>query len=136
MLQRSTVYYHPFTPCSPPFRHVDAFTQAYTFVLKIYRLPNMLANRMFLNLRSFQDHTNGLSTNTAPLPEPIFAHSRSNRFLGNIGEPLDYDHWDNDLDSIVEVDGGSADNETHNPVQDPMTTSHVPVVSYISLLSA
>lgn len=52
-------------------------------------LPNLLVNRLYLNLKSFERST---STNVttrkdgAAVPELVFAQ---NGFLGNIGAPLD-----------------------------------------------
>lgn len=95
------------------------------------RLPNLLVNRLFLNLRSFQNPRHGLSSDNKPLPSSSFAQNRPNRFLGNIGESLDYDQLDDFLDEIESEgpDGGAAgDGSVINGVRDPLTTL-VPVVS-------
>lgn len=59
---------------------------------------------------------------------PSFAQNRPNRFLGNIGEPIDYDQWNDDFED-AELDGGAVRNDTNiSRVPDPLTTL-VPVVS-------
>ncbi|EIM81009.1 uncharacterized protein STEHIDRAFT_162016 [Stereum hirsutum FP-91666 SS1] len=90
-------------------------------------IPNVLVNRLFLNLRSYQNPSYGLSSSDTTLPAPVFAQNRPNRFLGNIGEPLDYGQWDDVLDEEG-VDDGAAENKPElNDIRDPLTTL-VPVV--------
>lgn len=101
--------------------------------LRKCRIPNALVNRLFLNLRSYQNPSYGLSSSDTTLPAPVFAQNRPNRFLGNIGEPLDYGQWDDVLDEEG-VDDGAAENKRElNDIRDPLTTL-VPVVS-VTLLS-
>ncbi|EIM81001.1 uncharacterized protein STEHIDRAFT_162007 [Stereum hirsutum FP-91666 SS1] len=90
-------------------------------------VPNILVHRLFLNLRSFRNPGYGLSSSDTPLPVPSFAQNRPNRFLGNIGEPIDYDQWNDDFED-AELDGGAVRNDTNiSRVRDPLTTL-VPVV--------
>lgn len=56
-------------------------------------MPNILVNRLFLNLKTFDDPKEGLSTSS--LPPPVFAQDR---WLGNIGAPLDSHQWEHDED--------------------------------------
>lgn len=49
------------------------------------RSPNILIGHLFLNLRCFYYYTEG-SVSTGTVGEPVFAQ---NRFLGNIGAPVD-----------------------------------------------
>lgn len=57
-----------------------------------YRFPNLLINRLVLNLRTFQRPRYGRKTTTPKLLDDLaFA---TNRVLGNIGAPLDPDQWD------------------------------------------
>lgn len=61
-----------------------------------------------------------------------FAENRSrNRFLGNIGAPLDYDQWDDvdELENEVEQVDANIGQEIPDRV-DPLTTL-VPVVSSV-----
>ena len=99
-------------------------------ILSLYgdRLPNIMVNRLFLNLRSFDRSRHGLSSNTTSLPEPAFAHDRPNRILGNIGEPVDYDQWDDFMDELHEESEGGEELTELSGVRDPETTL-VPVVS-------
>ncbi|EIM79964.1 uncharacterized protein STEHIDRAFT_116161 [Stereum hirsutum FP-91666 SS1] len=91
------------------------------------RIPNLLANRLFLNLRTHQNPRYGLSSNDPTLPAPSLAQNRPNRFLGNIGEPLDYDQWDDFLDDEDVHDEAAGNNTDSNRAQDPLMT-FVPVV--------
>ncbi|EIM82967.1 uncharacterized protein STEHIDRAFT_160579 [Stereum hirsutum FP-91666 SS1] len=54
-------------------------------------LPNLLANRLYLNLRVLADPGSTMTSGHKDMPEPAFAH---NRFLGNIGAPLDPNWWE------------------------------------------
>lgn len=92
------------------------------------RFPNILVSRLFLNLRSFQNPRYGLSSNDVQLPTPSFAQNRPNGFLGNIGEPLDYDQWDDFLDEEGINEGDVESNSELKRVRDPLMTL-VPVVS-------
>lgn len=69
------------------------------------RLPNLLVNRLFLNLRSF-NRNNELRQSSA-LPEPVFDR---NRVLGDVGAPLDHGWWDSTLDP--EIDSATGDGRT------------------------
>jgi hypothetical protein len=103
-------------------------------------LTNIIINHLVLSLRAFSNHTVQCSgrvpsnTTTPSLGALDFAE---NRFLGNIGAPLDYNQWD-DADEIEnEVEQGIGDIEWEIPATmvDPLTTL-VPVVSlYLYLLS-
>lgn len=93
-----------------------------------YRLPNLLVNHLFLNLRSFQNPSYGLSSNDKSLPAPSFAQNRPNRLLGNIGEPLDFDQWDNFLDGEGNDEAAAGNDAELSGIRDPLTTL-VPVVS-------
>jgi len=75
-------------------------------------LPNLIINRLVLNLRSFPEpgQTTSLKTNVQ-LTVPVFA---TNQILGNIGAPLDLASWMSEVDeedeevhshAIVENDG-------------------------------
>lgn len=92
------------------------------------RIPNLLANRLFLNLRSYQNPRYRLSSNDSTLPAPSFAQNRPNRFLGNIGEPLDYDQWDDFLEDEGVHDEAAGSPAELQGTQDPSMTL-VPVVS-------
>lgn len=96
------------------------------------RLPNLLVNHLFLNLRSFQNPRYGLSSNSASLPAPFFAQNRPHRLLGNIGEPLDYDQWDEFLDDNDDENGAARNDSELSGIRDPLTTL-VPVVSTLRL---
>lgn len=72
---------------------------------------------MFLNLRNPDNFSNGSKSNTnrSALPELDFAQ---NRFLGNIGAPVDPDQWDDDFGEAEEDVGNNEDGDaaTSGPV--------------------
>lgn len=70
------------------------FILTYTVKL-LFRLPSLLVNRLVLNLKTFDTSQPGDTSDTEHLhsSEPVFAQ---NRFLGNIGAPLDHSQWDTD----------------------------------------
>lgn len=84
-------------------------------------MPNILVNRLFLNLKTFDDPDEGLSTSS--LPPPVFAQDR---WLGNIGAPLDSQQWEHNED--LEGEGGPSDTVMSIGVADALTT-FIPVVS-------
>ncbi|EIM85383.1 uncharacterized protein STEHIDRAFT_158018 [Stereum hirsutum FP-91666 SS1] len=88
-------------------------------------LPNLLVNRLYLNLRTWNLPPASVSNHSA-LGEPAFAQ---NRFLGNIGEPLDPDWWNNQFDDGDDTgpDGNMADASETTDIGDRITTL-VPVV--------
>ncbi|EIM83441.1 uncharacterized protein STEHIDRAFT_113570 [Stereum hirsutum FP-91666 SS1] len=66
---------------------LETMMQGYNFIL-----PNLLVNHLYLNIRAFnRSHF----TEHNDLPQHSFAR---NRFLGNIGAPLDPDWWDAQFD--------------------------------------
>ncbi|KAF9064634.1 hypothetical protein BDP27DRAFT_1367049 [Rhodocollybia butyracea] len=91
-------------------------------------LSNILINRFVLNLRAFSNQTVQHSgkapfdTTAPPLSTIDFAE---NRFLGNIGAPLDYNQWDN-ADELENEDEDIEWEIVDNMV-DPLTTL-VPVI--------
>lgn len=61
-----------------------------------HRLPNLLVNRLYLNLRRMsQEQLSTTSKSSIGISEPKFAQ---NRFIGNIGAPLDPIWWENQFD--------------------------------------
>lgn len=97
-------------------------------------LPNLLINRFVLNLRAFSGSTvqhsgKGPSNTTVnTLSVPKFAE---NRFIGNMGAPLDPNQWDELWDDVNEVEdeGGESSWEILEG-ENPLTTL-VPVVSCV-----
>ncbi|KAF9072031.1 hypothetical protein BDP27DRAFT_1401030 [Rhodocollybia butyracea] len=90
----------------------------------------ILIHHLFFNLRAFSDHTVQYSgkapsnTTASPLSALDFAE---NRFLGNIGAPLDYNQWDN-VDELENTgDGSISEWEILDNTVDPLTTL-VPVI--------
>lgn len=108
--------------------YVDIHVIYTTFTI---RLPNLLINRLYLNLRTWNLPLTSVS-NHSGLGEPAFAQ---NRFLGNIGEPLDPDWWNTQFDDGDDTgsDGNMADASETTDIGDRNTTL-VPVVR-TSLLS-
>lgn len=97
-----------------------------TLLKLIDRLPNILVNHLYLNLRAL---------NTTPasrghtLPEPAFAQ---NRFLGNIGAPVDRDPdwWNTPLDDDDDDEDVQSDPQVSvAPSGSEGITTLVPVVS-------
>lgn len=86
-------------------------------------MPNLLINRLVLNLRLFNDAPDAPSTRH--LPEPAFA---SNRILGNIGAPLNHSQWDSLFDDQVDGDEPVEEGEIEGRVRNELDTL-VPVVS-------
>ncbi|KAE9391803.1 hypothetical protein BT96DRAFT_945092 [Gymnopus androsaceus JB14] len=110
----------------------DAAAETSTIVSPFFAiLPNLLINRFVLNLRAFSDSTvqhsgKGPSNTTVnTLSVPNFAE---NRFIGNMGAPLDLNQWDDLWDDVNEVEdeGGESSWATLKGA-DPLTTL-VPVV--------
>ncbi|KAF9078257.1 hypothetical protein BDP27DRAFT_1207250, partial [Rhodocollybia butyracea] len=96
-------------------------------------LENILINRFVLNLRAFSNrtiqHSVKAPSNTTAPPLSVLDFAE-NRFLGNIGAPLDYNQWD-DVDELEdEVEQGDENIELEIPdnTVNPLTTL-VPVVS-------
>ncbi|EIM89204.1 uncharacterized protein STEHIDRAFT_154884 [Stereum hirsutum FP-91666 SS1] len=73
-------------------------------------LPNLFVNRLVLNLRLYSQQQE--SSESSSLPGIAFVQ---NRFLGNIGAPLDHDQWDSILDDVFEdaAGDGGADASGH-----------------------
>lgn len=94
------------------------------------RLPNLLINRLYLNLRTWNLPPASVS-NHSGLGEPAFAQ---NRFLGSIGEPLDPDWWNTQFDDGDDTgpDGSMADASETTDIGDRNTTL-VPVVRILLL---
>lgn len=85
-------------------------------------MPNILVSRLFLNLKTFDEPKDGFTTSS--LPSPVFAQDR---WLGNIGAPLNSGSWDREEGSNGEV--GPMDAVTASIGADALTTL-VPVVSW------
>lgn len=93
-----------------------------------HRLPNMLVNRLVLNLRQFGHAELGHPTSeTEELPSIAFEH---NRVLGNIGEPLDPGQWDleHDRDGFEEDGcGGTMDTDMERAGKGPQLSNETAV---------
>lgn len=72
---------------------IQSFSLVEYSIQRLYRLPNLLVNRLYLNLRA-TNPPRSVSEND-DVPGLDFAQ---NSFLGNIGAPLDHDWWDRSLD--------------------------------------
>ncbi|KAF9064640.1 hypothetical protein BDP27DRAFT_1450649 [Rhodocollybia butyracea] len=94
-------------------------------------LTNILINRLVLNLRAFSSRTvqHSGQAPVSPTAPPLGALDfAENRFLGNIGAPLDYNQWDDDeLESEVDQRDGDTEWEILDNTVDPLTTL-VPVI--------
>lgn len=100
-------------------------------------MPNILINRLYLNLKSFESPNS--TTATEAFSRPMFA---SRRILGNIGAPL-HTILDDDFDSETENfegereaeealrDVGEGDEESRETAERCGNTTLVPVVSGI-----
>lgn len=75
-------------------------------------MPNLLINRLVLNLRNYSTPIHqGVFTEKNDLPSMVFQPD-SNRVLANIGAPLDHGQW-NDTFGWVESEGsGSGEPES------------------------
>lgn len=94
-----------------------------------HSIQNLLINRLFLNLRAWNLPSSSTASNQDAIYEPTFAQ---NRFLGNIGAPLDPDWWNTQFDDDDNELGGVDEME---PLEDlevtsckDVTTTLVPVV--------
>lgn len=85
-------------------------------------LPNLLINRLVLNLRLFNEAPNAPSS--GHLPDLDFAQ---NRILGNIGAPLDHSQWDSLMDEEVEGEQDAGQDDIDNITGNEVNTM-VPVV--------
>lgn len=81
---------------------------------------------LILNLRNF--HGESSDTNTQELPELQFA---SNRFLGNIGAPLNLNQWDSLIEGGEQSGVGNVvvDRRTEEPTQNTIGTGGTVVSS-------
>lgn len=104
-----------------------------------FRLPSLLANRLFLNLKSYGKPEPGLSTVSRSIPGLAFAgqQQQHDRFLGNIGAPL-RTWFDDDDDDEVELDESPADGISKEAPCDEETGGRevemVPVVGSLAIL--
>lgn len=88
-----------------------------------YSLPNLLINRLVLNLHLYNEAPDAPSTRH--LPEPAFAQ---NRVLGNIGAPLDHSQWDSLFDDVDEEEEVVQEEDIEAGARNELDTM-VPVVS-------
>lgn len=84
---------------------------------------------LILNLRNFHGESPLNDTNTQELPELKFA---SNRFLGNIGAPLNLNQWDSLIEGGEQSGVGNVvvDRRTEEPTQNTIGTGGTVVSSY------
>lgn len=119
-------YFSVYVPVHPPTRG-SRLTAGHTH----RRLPNLLVNRLYLNLRVSYLPRSAVSNNDdAIMPEPAFAR---NRFLGNIGAPLDPDWWntrfdEDDLEFSNEVAEANPENSVASAELGNGATTLIPVV--------
>lgn len=85
-------------------------------------LPNLLINRLVLNLRLFDQAPNAPSS--GHLPDLDFVQ---NRILGNIGAPLDHSQWDSLMDEEVEGEQDAEEEDIGDRAGNELETM-VPVV--------
>lgn len=72
----------------PP--HILTNTNTEYYDINYGSMPNLLINRFMLNLRSYQNGVASSATVDGPFAENrLEIRYAQNRFLGNIGEPLD-----------------------------------------------
>lgn len=97
------------------------------------RAPNLLINRLYLNLRAINHQSDTVTPEHNGMPEMAFAQDR---FLGNIGAPLDPDWWNAQFDDD-EGDGDelAIQDGSITPTGNNGVTTLVPVVSSIEELS-
>lgn len=100
----------------------------------VTRLPNLLVNRLYLNLRVMALPHPLETSKDIDITEPNFAQ---NQFLGNIGAPLEPNWWSTQFDEDEELQEESLDGHAESVVsgsRDGITTL-VPVVSALVFLS-
>ncbi|EIM86080.1 uncharacterized protein STEHIDRAFT_111622 [Stereum hirsutum FP-91666 SS1] len=88
--------------------------------------PNLLINRLYLNLRAINHQSDTVTPEHNGMPEMAFAQDR---FLGNIGAPLDPDWWNAQFDDD-EGDGDelAIQDGSITPTGNNGVTTLVPVV--------
>lgn len=88
-------------------------------LLSAYSIPNILVNRLFLNLRTFDASgpEKGHTDRRGKVTELAFAQ---NRFLGTIGAPLDHDQWDN-----TALSSGVHDDEVTSTIHGHLHSSEI-----------
>lgn len=86
---RILVLNSPLPPIQPP--KLKSLTKSYV----TSSIPNIMINRLFLNLRTFDlSDRAATKSSTRTFSAPAFAQ---NRILGNLGAPLEQDQWDENL---------------------------------------
>ncbi|KAF9060713.1 hypothetical protein BDP27DRAFT_1370308 [Rhodocollybia butyracea] len=108
----------------------QSFSQAFVFVDSFLSvLSNLLINHFVLNLRVFSDRTVQHAPSNATAPPLSMLDFAENRFLGNIGAPLDHTQWENvdELENEVEQEHGDIEWRVSDNAVDPLTTL-VPVI--------
>lgn len=110
--------------------------------LLYFRLPSILANRLFLNLKSYTKPEPGLTTVSRSIPGLAFAgqqRQQHDRFLGNIGAPL-RTWFDDEDDDEIELEESAADETIEAALCDEETGGRevemVPVVNCLAILSS
>lgn len=97
------------------------------FLSHLISFPNLLVNRLVLNLRLFNQAPDAPSTRQ--LPDPAFAQ---NRVLGNIGAPVDPYQWYSMFDEDEEAEDVIEEGNAEGGAADELDTI-VPVVSEVLL---
>lgn len=118
-------------PTSVSIRDFD-LNQLFTTISHA-RLPNLLVNYLYLNLRLGMSSTSSSESNVSHQHEPMVFRDR---ILGNIGEPLDPDWWD----TYISQEHGDEEQDLSEVTNDVSlsaeagtgTTTLVPVVSWFS----
>lgn len=97
-------------------------------------MPNLLVNRLYLNLRMMNVPPTPTNSKNNNLREP---EAVRNRVLGNIGAPLDPDWWNTQFDEDEELndDGLGEEADRMGTHAGDGTTTLVPVVSRPSPIS-
>lgn len=65
----------------------------------------ILVNRLVLNLRNFDSECDGAESRSGTTVLDSILAFTSNRWVGNMGAPLDYTDWDLGLDVVPEEEG-------------------------------
>ncbi|KAF9065651.1 hypothetical protein BDP27DRAFT_1424633 [Rhodocollybia butyracea] len=89
----------------------------------------ILIHHLVLNLRAFASHTvqhSGKAPSNTTAPPLSTLDFAENRFLGNIGAPLDYNQWDN-IDELKIREEENIEWKMPDKTVDPLTTL-VPVI--------
>lgn len=75
-------------------------------------MPNLLINRLVLNLRNYSAPIHqGVFTETNELPSMMFQPVAASRVLGNIGAPLDHGQWKDTFGWVESEEGESGSSE-------------------------